>query len=472
MSERLTWTDPPGPSPKPEFLWSSFEPPSRERTDADCTDLARIFLTDSFIAGCRPWRYYRISRRDRAVGGAEICQVPVAIRPVGGSLALEGPVPSSCELHGRLIRLPGKIGVIAEVTGPSVPGDLHRLAPVAAIRWPPGLAGIGRTTEQSLAGGTLWTHSEREDGPRGPHSSDPYTYWPFLVRSWSDGHLWVMSIGTGWVEGCGTLPATGPDPHCDFLADPGGWGWGSTRGLRRWTLATDPFDYVAPDLAAYGRYTAYVGPQAAPVAKSARLRFLTSDELARAANAPVPEAVRPYWEAPDGLTCPTVTLRGDPVVGDATVGLAAIAPFRDTPGYRMQAAALQGKLVQWTLMQDAVALTYFRGLEADPGHPGDSAKGYGYLRDYERGAADDECRASGRMLQWLLPLEPQRWFRFLPQKWEKRPEGYWWTLKLLPDTEVGLLRKIRVGNTPWGRATVWSDPAIGHFVFDLREPSP
>ncbi len=44
-----------------------------------------------------------------------------------------------------------------------------------------------------------------------------------------------------------------------------------------------------------------------------------------------------------------------------------------------------------------------------------------------------------------------------------------WLLTPDPDYEVGLVERVKVGDTEWGRCRIYVDPAVLHVVFDLDE---
>jgi len=72
----------------------------------------------------------------------------------------------------------------------------------------------------------------------------------------------------------------------------------------------------------------------------------------------------------------------------------------------------------------------------------------------------------GQLLRGVLGDSGRR-LSLVPVNIEDLRDTNWWCVTPRPDTEVGLLERVKVGDTPWGKCRIYVDPAILHIVFDL-----
>lgn len=473
----------------------------RDQTDAICT----LLLREELVPDRAAWSGWRVPGTD--VRGAAT-QIPLAVAPLTVRVWSHEAGLRDGLFSGRVSRAQGGLHVWGRVGGEWDPEWLAGAFASSAVRWPPGLDGMGAVTTPRWCGGAVWRHMPRLPGNARtndlgvfPTSWPPdeeaaiargwlRITWPMAVTCWSDGSWVLLSVfGAAGQLQChadrtGTMRNRPPE---DFLApdaEPVMLKWlerldkewhapciaepihaldptvvSVTR--RRQLVAGDP-DQLR-DVAEHPTETLELAGVAEPHTRRVRnqsCEFLTSQEWAKGADAPIPEKALEYLNLPAGTTCWQVSLEAHAILGTATVGLLAFPPGVQADGAVLHAVTAQGtpldlgpdlprrEIAQWVLSERFFALTVLRPTAPQTRW---SVETYGVQEELTKRLA-----AYLGEYGWRLVL--------CPTSRKKLGEGM--LFRTVEGEPFGLDGKGRIGDQPWGRARVFVDQALLHVVFE------
>jgi len=404
--------------------------PFPEHALDDTEAFARALLAPAAFDGLGPWVAFRPST-DRGIARA----------PIGGSIRWAGR--SAVRVLGVAARTTWALALAVALDSETPIPGFERTGPAAVLGWADAASDSGRSELRELAGGVLWTRAPwtKADGAL---NDWVHGYPPVAVSSWSDGSAWVMVATI--THPC-YISASGPDTW-DFMAlkDPRG-----PPGIQAFVMRSNDDHGLTPLL----------GATEVPSALREQLRRATdamrhpdlgmSDapgtiDWDTARRQPVPNVVCNYLPVTRGTECLTVS-SADAAPGAWLSGLLEPGPAR-SPTTGM----IEGPML-WRLAGTRLSVTVVPDREYPANGPS------------HRG-----LHALPTLAMIALPRlfgEYGRYLCLTPMRETLVEDGDALLLKPDPATEVGLLERVKVGDTPWGRCRIYVDPAILHIVFDL-----
>jgi len=425
------------------------EAPASPPVASDCDLWVTKALTPALGGLGGPWTvFYAEPERDPwsrflAAQGKDTWSpvFPVARRDVRGAITVGSR--RACVLSGTMARGTGVVAVLMKTDGDIRVADLETLGVMAVLRrdWPD-RRDLGSLTRKTVAGGRLLvrqpvpkSHLKPNDGVTNPIIGPP-GWW----LSWSDGRLW--------------LAVAGPDlpdyswsglPHFerDFVAAPWGprdledhyyAGMTANRSVFRLSAPT----IVPGDL---DDMVGYLGGLDANVGQALSMEFETSDEWARADRLDVPATVRSHIGAMPPGAC--LTLRSDA----RTSGLLTYTREWGTD-------AVRSGVLRWSLDAESLAVTLVCREEAARASRGQPSPGQWRVRS---GYLDCLPALLGEYGKCIVSV-PSAFGEISDSSGFVAP---------VQDTQIGFLEPTTVGDTPWGRCWIYSDPVMMHIVFDL-----
>ncbi len=402
-----------------------------EASSTECAAVVAGVLVPGLLPPDASWEGARL----REASSDGVPAIPVAWTPVAGTLE-SGTRVVRCE--GELVRTATAIGLARRLTAEGALEDLDAMLPQALLAeraWEGKELGPGSRRE--LAGGWVWTNDMDTEGAQVVRIAPPSMH----VTSWCDGKTCLL-VASGVTAPVSFTSSVVGRP--DFLSDP-----------------THPANLGNEFAIGEGPAVTLAAPEdpqatarALPASIRERLSGLPEGMQAspqepgawsEASLRPVPPQVAERLGLPAALECPTMTLGNGGRVSAGLLDLAADQGWHP---------ALAGP-VEWTLGEGFVSVTAF------------SAHAI---------AEEERSPGVGRGTNWRaiasqrLPLvlgETGRRLASVPCALEEREGGAAAVLTPNPDTEVGLIERVRVGDTPWGRCRIYVDPEVLHVVFDL-----
>lgn len=401
----------------------------------NCGDVLAGFFVDALARRAGPWCYGHTERVYGAVQWPETQAVAVA--DFCGHIAQ--PRGPDVPLSGRVGISETAVLILARADALAPVEDLGLLAVAAWIKWPVGLEALGRTEHRPSGQGYLWRHGRWDDDST--LSATVQMLWPTTLAVWSDG-TW-LAVGL-FIDGKPDLSAAAVPPPPPFIVRPGREPRCHPDDLGRYDLRPvsappEDIDVIADSV--NGR---------SPVGREAlRIRFLKGSEWDGGAVAPVPEPIAAKLGLAQGTESLSVTLRGDPILGDATVGLLACVDEN-----RRLLPTPVDDACQWAMGAGYLAFTLVSVFDA--------------RRHGTEASAETPGHELERQLPMLLGADGTRLTAVpVAKRVVRRSNG----LLAAPvgDTLVGFPEQYRVGDTDWGRCRIYSDAVMLHVVFDLAE---
>jgi len=403
----------------------------------------------------------------QARAGAEVHWVapeerpfPVATWPFVGVLTTLDGVQLPVE--GRFGRCAWFFAVSLRVTDGAPVERLATRGGASVMNWPRGTDGMGKTTESTSAHGvSMWLQAPLEARVLdwGMASS-----WPMLVAAWSDGEHLVVLVKE-WCQA---------DAYC--MSD-------LARGLRGDRVHGIPhYEEVAlalphePPSARIGGVTEFdekvlrgykpiwnqpgvdlvaaVQPKVDRLPPEDRPTLVALDEWPHASVEDLPAVVGRYL---GGLAMePTLVVRSPGPDSEATVSGLLRSPNNRGGGLPFLGQTLMvGTYGQWSVSKHQLCVTVLSHLATDDSY-------YGPRPGAHPQVIDDLSVD----LQLLLGEHGRR-LVLVPMDLRQIEGTSWWVATPEQEHEIGLLERVKVKDTPWGRCRIYREPGILHILFDL-----